>query len=246
VYLKIFESMVEPTTQLNPWVRKFIVENEKPVVKDESGDERAAGDQGRSQVGRIMACLVRIPDFLRYNPELQDEIRSTYENVQATSKKLHERLVAAAAAMMKPDPDLDSVKPTFRVPRLRMHAFYHRMYALVLCFEVMLNGILRGYNPEDVVLEKESLHISQEIINLTLEASFWRPIGAAIIPVCLMSAWAATTDIARRAQLERVWCECWTDLPERQLAVSAVPMATVFDRLRFAISRANLGSLYHS
>lgn len=219
------------------------MEMEKPLIEHGDGPKNT----GQPQVGRIMSCLVRLPDFMRYNPEILDEIKQNYAAVQGTSKVMHEKLVEAAAAMKNPSTDLSTLhisRVMIKILPMRLHAFYQRTYAILLAVEILLNGVLRAYNPEDPILEEENQRLTREIIDLSLEGSMWKPIGAGWVPVCLISAWGATMDAARKKQIEKVWDESWLEITPQSLNVAASTIGDTFAALRLAAFRGSSFSPY--
>lgn len=218
------------------------MEMEKPLIEHGDGPKNT----GQPQVGRIMSCLVRLPDFMRYNPEILDEIKQNYSAVQGTSNAMHEKLLEAASAMKNPSTDLSTLQISrvmVKILPMRLHAFYQRTYAILLAVEILINGILRAYEPEDQKLEEENQRLTRDIIDLSLEGSMWKPIGAGWVPVCLISAWGATMDPARRKQIEKVWDESWLEITPQSLNVSAASIGDTFAQLRMAAFRGTSLSL---
>jgi hypothetical protein len=236
---QVFESIFNPEVQLNPWVKDWVMEMEKPLV--EPGDE-GTKNNGKPQVGRIMSCLVRLPEFMRYNPEILYEIQENYAAVQGTSKMIHEKFVEAAAAMKNPSAVLSTLQISRMIVKIlpmRLHAFYQRTYAILLAVEILLNGILRAYTPDDHILEEENNRLTRTIIDLSLEGSIWKPIGAGWVPVCLISAWGSTMDPMRKKQIEKVWDESWKEITPTSLNVAASTIGETFDQLRLAAFRGS-------
>lgn len=247
--MKIFESLFNPEVSLNPWVVQYVLDIESPIISDDDLRKVKPTGPGRPQIGRTMSCIVRLPDFMRYNPELLYEIRENYTAVQETTKILRDKFVAAAAAMLDPHPEvnyegLKIPKPLMKLIPLRMHAFYQRTYAIYLALEIMLNGILRAYEPEDLLLIDESDHLCAEIISLCHQASIWKPMGAGWIPLCLVAAWSATTDMMRKTDLARVWNDLWSEYMPQPIEAACYYSYTSFDGLRAAAMRGRSLSPY--
>merc|ERR1711939_138659 len=239
----IFESIFNPEVQLNPWVKEWVMEQEKPLIEN----AETTKDTGQPQAGRIMSCLVRLPEFMRYNPDTIWELRQNYQAVQATSKVMRERLSEAATAMksgVPAAPPFKNPRAMIRVAPMRIHAFYQRTFSILLALEIILNGLLRAYSPEDYVLEVENDQLTREIIDLSLEGSIWKPIGAGWVPVCLISAWGATMDPARKTQIEKVWDESWAEISHHSLPFAASSIGDTFVQLRLAAFRGKSMSPY--
>jgi hypothetical protein len=235
--LQIFEGMFNPEVQLNPWVIQYVLDIESPILSEDDIKRAKPTAPGMPKVGCIMSCIVRLPDFLRYNPELLYEIRQNYLAVQETSKILRDKFTAAAAAMMDPNPEINYQDP--RIPKslrslvpMRMHAFYQRSYALYLALEIMLNGVLRAYEPENIVLASEADQMCGEIISLCHQAAMWKPMGAGWIPLCLVAAWSASMDAMRKTELSRTWNDLWHEYMPLSIGTASYNSYNSFDALR--------------
>lgn len=242
--LKVFESLIDPTVKLNPWLRKVVLENEQPVVEDDSPDISVPtnGHRNRSNVGLLMSSVIRIPEYLQYEPKLLDEIVLVHRDVQKTCIKLREKMYEVTPDSRN-EVFLDLPKlPRTKIAPKRLYAFYQRTYGVFLSFEVMLNGILQAYSPGDAMLAVRSFQICEELRDLSLAASELRPLGAGWIPVCLVSAWGASPDAQSKILLEQVWTECWADYSRLDLPACGKQLETLYKRLRHAVLNANVMS----
>jgi hypothetical protein len=219
---------------------------EKPIV-DRADTMK---NTGKPQTGRLMSCLVRLPDFILWNPALQTEIRENYDAVKGTCDILREKMDEAAAAMKDPSSpqtmvmNISATRATLHVAPRRLHAFYQKAYAVFRAVAILLNGILRVYEPHDDALERENADMGHELINLSLEGSIWKPIGAGWVPVCLICAWGATTDPMRRARMEKIWNDCWSEITPQSLDAAAASIGDSFDQLRLAAMRSEALGIY--
>ncbi|KEF52560.1 uncharacterized protein A1O9_11403 [Exophiala aquamarina CBS 119918] len=238
----VFESLVDPTIKLNPWLKKVVLENERPLVEDGSEDTVSLTEnyQQRSQVGRVMSSVIRIPEFLQYNPELLNEIISIHRDVQKTCIKLHAKLIEVKLDFRN-QVFLEMPKqPRIPISPNRLYAFYQKLYGIFLNIEVMFNGILQAYNPRDATLAARSSQICQEIIDLSLAALDLRPLGAGWIPICFISAWAATSNEQSKALLEEAWYKCWATYSMLDLPSCGKQSEKLYQRLRQAVANANM------
>lgn len=187
-----------------------------------------------------MSSVIRIPEFLQYNPALLNEIMLVHGDVQKTCIKLREKMIELT---------LDSRNEAFlEIPKLppipiapkRLYEFYQKLYGAFLNMEVMLIGILEAYNPGDATLAVRSSQICQEIIDLSLAALELRPLGAGWIPLCLVSAWAATSNNQSKSLLEKAWSKCWATYSTLDLPTSAKQPQKIYQRLRHAVANANM------
>lgn len=241
----MFESLVDPTVKLNPWLRKVVLENEQPIVEDDSPGTSIPmnGQNNRSKVGRLMSSVIRIPEYLQYNPKLLDEIILDHRDMQKTCIMLREKMYEIAPDSRN-EAYLDLPKlPRTKINPKRLYSFYQRMYGVFLSFEVMLNGILQAYIPGDTMLAARSSAICRELRDLSSAASDLRPLGAGWIPMCLVSAWAATSDARSKTLLEQTWAECWGAYSRQDLPACGKQSETLYKRLRHAVSSAWTGSI---
>ncbi len=88
------------------------------------------------------------------------------------------------------------------------------LYGFGLTMSILLNTILRAYDPKDANLVDEPNHLAHEIIALAeQQASIYRPLGAAYMLLCLMSAWTASadTDASIHAEVDPVLADYQLD-----------------------------------
>ncbi|KAK5064469.1 hypothetical protein LTR84_000302 [Exophiala bonariae] len=241
----IFERLVDPTIQLNSWLLKLLIATETPVIPDDD-DGEGIGDlpnqPRRSQVGLIFSSVLAIADFMRYDPTKIDEIAHLHRDMQRTCVKLREKMYETLDGSDEKT-FLDLPKhPRMEVTVKRLHDFYQKIYGLFLSLEVMLNAILQAYHPEDATLQSRNFEICQEIVWLSYAAQGLKPLGAGMIPVCLTSAWAATSDFSSRVLLEKTWSECWAGVFNLGLKTCGRQSAEIYERLRRDIWNANARS----
>lgn len=244
-HTQIFERLVDPTIQLNPWLLKLLISTETPVISDDD-DGKSTGDppenRRRSHVGLIFSSVLRIADFMQYEPNQIEEIVSLHRDMQRTCIKVREKMYETV-----PDPDIKTFIDLPKHPRMgvtskRLHEFYQKIYGLFLSLEVMLNAILQAYCPGDATLLSRNLEICQEIAWLSYAAQELKPLGAGMIPVCLTSAWAATSDLGSRLLLEKTWSECWQGVFNLGLKTCGRQSDEIYKRLRRDVLNAGLVS----
>lgn len=68
-----------------------------------------------------------------------------------------------------------------------------------------MNSILQVYVPNDAALEQDMVDLTRSVIDLVIAGLTWKPLGAAWIPLCLVSVWGASTDDERRNEIARTW-----------------------------------------
>jgi hypothetical protein len=121
---------------------------------------------------------------------------------------------------------------------MKVYAHCQAAYGLVLTLATILNSILRAFDPCGISLAEDSASFVHEIITLAYRASQFRPLGASYIPLCLMTGWAATDDISKKADIEKHLAEYQTDLAEARWLEGAIWLKAQYgsQRLKFSTS----------
>lgn len=213
--------MYEPKAKLNPWLKRLAVETEKASINTTKHGGLLNGPERLQLIG-LLTCFVRLPDLLQYNRASENDVRELYDKIRTTTQFVSERLLEATIAMAS--------NPVSQV--VRHFALCQRTYAFYLAVELVLVGILHTYSPYDKLLDQESTQLCQRIIEICLQGSVWRPLGAAWITVCLGSAWVAVTDIEQRDAIEDAWSRCRLSASGQSLSAAKCLFSNSFDRLR--------------
>lgn len=254
--IQAFESAFNPEARLSPWVKRMLLGGDSSSW----GRSNAPEDKPpKAQVGKLLPVLVRLPDFMQWDPNLRDEIREYYTAMRETCTMIHAARLEVSAlinahahdsgANSDADAEGDSdpnTGPTRRRrappnrPRStpstteRLYAAHQRSFAIATALSIMLNGILQAYEPDDVVLQSEHRSISRDIVDLAIEGAAWRPLGGTWAPACLVYAWGATTDPATRRCYERIHRDNWMRFMPQPLSVAAAAISSSFEQLRAA------------
>lgn len=215
---------------------------ERPILSDEDMRHAKPTAPGRPQMGRTMSCIVRMPTFMHYDPTLLPEIQENYYAIQATSKILRDKYTAANLAVMDNNSllnyqGLDVSKHLIPLLPQRLACFYQRIYAIYLALEILLNGVLRAYEPDDKQLLDENLFLAQEIVTLARAAERWKPVGAGWIPICLVAAWTGCTDFTMKTEIAQAWQDVWQDMMAQPITLAALSSQEYFDGLRMSALR---------
>ncbi|KAH8803622.1 hypothetical protein F5884DRAFT_837409 [Xylogone sp. PMI_703] len=241
----IFESLCFPQTQLNPWMKNFLLEFDHPVIRDAEvppkAEQQYFDDYNQHpqlpspQVGQIMSPIILLPEFLHFNPTLLPFIHSTHSTVQITCRKVRDRLHELSLNMTT-----ETISPM--LPLVHLHAYYHRCYGIVLWLSMALNGILQAYDPEHLnpALGDEAIYLSEEMLRLDAESDVYKPLGATMVPLCLMIAWAVIRDPERRRVFEDTYNRYWQRVMGKRLVVVAEMLEGVLDELRSDVIKAKL------
>lgn len=88
-----------------------------------------------------------------------------------------------------------------------------------------------AYNPDDANLYSASTWLHNQIARVADGAHQYFPLGAGWVPVALEFAWAAQTDLTRRAAIEKLWEDEW--YPYSAVPFGVTPrFVKAFDKLR--------------
>lgn len=195
---QIFESIVNPKIQLNPWLDKLL---------ETIGSERA-----EKSISMIRS-LARIPDFIRHPALYLSEINSSYPRVKADCQTVRLRLAKTTELISSGKFDPSTMK---------MYAHSQTAYSFMLAMATILNSILRAFDPRGTSLAEDSASNVYEIITLAERASPFRPLAASYIPLLLTTGWAATDDVAIKAEIEKYFAEYQTDLADARWLEGAI------------------------
>lgn len=119
---------------------------------------------------------------------------------------------------------------------MKVYAYCQTAYGFILTLATILNSILRAFDPCGISLAEDSASFVHEIITLAERASQFRPLGASYIPLCLMTGWAATNDISKKADIEKLLAEYQTDLAGARWLESAIWLRAQYERQRLKFS----------
>ncbi len=177
----------------------------------------------------MIRSLARIPDFVRHPAVHLSEVKSRYPQLRGGCQKLHLRLAEKTELISSGKTDPSTMK---------VYAHSQTAYGMALTLATVLNSILRAFDPCGICLVEDSALFVYEIITLAERASQFRPLAASYIPLCLMTAWAATDDISRKVDIEKHLADYQTDLAEARWLESAIWLKAQYrsPRLRFSTS----------
>lgn len=167
-----------------------------------------------------------MPQYIREPENHVFEIESAYRAMRSDMPKLR-ALLTTTTTQVFPSPD---ASPS--IAAVRTLTRYQAAYGILVALGILLNRILREFDPGDAELSHDGEWIFDETMILAYEASRHRPVGAAYMPLCLAAAWAATTDAGRKAQAEAMLGEYQKDFSEAKWMAGGVWLERRFERLR--------------
>jgi hypothetical protein len=121
------------------------------------------------------------------------------------------------------------------------HSKIQAGYSLISAMAVLLNSLLRVFDPFNPILTDETAHFCDEIITQAKLADCYRPVGSAYIPMCLIVAWVATDDIFQLAKIESVLADYQSDFAEVPWMSRAAWLGSTLNehRVRIATGKQN-------
>jgi len=141
------------------------------------------------------------------------------------------------AQMIKPMLDqLSKIVPvSFSTKHVGRHSQVQAAYSIVSALAVLLNSLLRVFDPFNPILTDETTYFCDEVIIQAELASCYRPIGSAYIPLCLIVVWAATDDIFQLAKIESLLADYQSDFAEVPWRCHAVWLGSTLNDHRMRI-----------
>jgi hypothetical protein len=220
--------MINPNIQLDPWLWK---QPEAFGPKAPAGKENLRGIQSLS-----LPKLAKIPHFIRESESHHPEIQSSYQRMLVECNHMKKLLATF------PDPVSPSLSHvvSLQLPIQQLQARYQVVYGMLLTLAMILNTILRAFEPHDVILVQEAVTLPCDIMTLAKQASPFRPLAASYIPLCLTAAWAATDNPHERLEAELLLEEYQTDFASANWLQIAVWLHGKYEALRFRLATAAL------
>lgn len=197
---QVMESIFDPWLELEPWFYKLINQWQ---VQELGGDlvdrPQHQNDADHGPIESLflrnltkLAPMIREPrkhlvQALSANQSIRADLQGLSLRIHRASRNLNTRISTHLS-----DPP----------PRLRLLVVYQTAYGILLSIAILLNTVLRAYADFDPLLVSEGSWLPAQVLILAEQVSKYRPLGAAYMLLPLMVAWAATTDVEQRSQLE--------------------------------------------
>lgn len=214
--MQILESISNPrvTMEMSFW-EKLVAMTRDPNTA--SSDTRPTTN---------MLTLAKFPEFIRNPDSCVSEMAATYLQIRRDSQKIRQYL-----DQWPPTQTADWSSTTL-VQRSR----YQAGYCLVITLGLILNTLLRAFDPQNDMLAKESALYCDEIIDEAELASCYRPLGAAYMAMCLVIALAVVEDPAQHARIEMILADYQTDFKETRWRDRAMWLRATFESHRLRIA----------
>lgn len=98
-----------------------------------------------------------------------------------------------------------------------LHANHQRIYSLGLVIVTVFNCMLKALDPGNLRYESESVDLVNRILTLCDESHEYRPLGASVNILALMTAWVANKDPITKCVIEAALADYQSDYPVRTL-----------------------------
>lgn len=214
---QILEGMIEPRVKMTPEFWELISSFKRLLSASRNPD--------RQQSTTELRDLAMFPVFIQ-NPESHlPDIAVTYMQLKTDAQKVKWRL----------DQFGEAHPGSFSSMAVATHARVQAAYAMLSTLAVMLNTLLRVFDPCNPSLMSEALLFCDEIAIQAERASCYRPVGSAYIPLCLVVAWAASDNLVQLARIESILVEYQADFAEIPWMSRAKWLASTLDNHRMRL-----------
>jgi hypothetical protein len=196
------ESIVNPRIKLSPWFHELLDKFRGPDGPPHPDYQRIKRLNPDVFASISLRSLSRYPAYFKDPVTNHLDIFSSYHLLRIDCQKLQRKCTNIT------DHDL-ATRPGFTYTRVQ-HGV-RVAYNITLTLALLLNSILREFDPSNTSLVNESDACIDEIIKQAEEAYDLRPLGSSHIPVSLSTAWAVSKDERLRAHMTRLMLDYQTD-----------------------------------
>ncbi|KAJ5150408.1 uncharacterized protein N7500_010597 [Penicillium coprophilum] len=185
----------------------------------------ASRDSNRPQSTTELHHLAMFPEFV-LNPDLHlAEIAKRYMQLRLDANQVKQYL----------DQSAEFTLVSFSSSEVARHSRIQAAYAMLCTLAVLLNSLLRVFDPWNASLMSEAAFLCDEITIQAELASCYRPVGAGYIPLCLVVAWAASDNPIQLTRIEGILSEYQSDFADVPWMSRAVWLASTLDHHRIRI-----------
>ncbi|KAL4810815.1 hypothetical protein BDV18DRAFT_155427 [Aspergillus unguis] len=114
----------------------------------------------------------------------------------------------------------------------RLHTRPQAAYSMLICLALVLNLMIRIFDPSSVSLADEASDLISETIWLAQLANRYRPFGVSFMPVLLVMAWTAADDMMLRTQVQDILIGYEADFPAVKWLQTCYWMHNKYDEIR--------------
>ena len=173
-----------------------------------------------------MCCVARVPDFIRRgkaalsgvttDSALVDDMRENYEALKSVLPEFRVRLANLEARREI------KASTSYLDTEMQFHTVHQRLYGLALAIGIMLNLALSSLDViSTTTLKAENEEFVVEILSIWRNIANYKPIGSVCLHLYLSLAWAGTSSVTQRQEIERILEEL-----EAGFVLGSVPRTT--------------------
>lgn len=151
-----------------------------------------------------LSTLANFPEWIRRPDPYIPEIAVVYLRMRDDAERMRQYLGHWS----------ELASTSFTDPESFGHCRYQAGYTLVVTLALILNTLLRAFDPNNTVLVTEAFSFCDHIIRESEIACRYRPLGAAYVSLCLVVGCAAAEDPRQLVQLQALLADYSTDFKE--------------------------------
>lgn len=151
-----------------------------------------------------LSTLANFPQWIRRPDLCIHEIAAVYLTMRDDATRMRQYLDHW------PDPASTCFTDSLTVE----HCRYQAGYTLVVTLALILNTLLRAFDPSNSVLTAEEYALCEDLIRESEVACRYRPLGAAYVSLCLVVGCSAAEDRQQLARLQALLIDYSTDFKE--------------------------------
>lgn len=188
---------------------------------------------GVTPEGRMMRSVAKVPDILNRARKVRKD-GGTDESLLIDALAAYHLAKGAADELRIKYKNARFPKEgafSFKDPIVMAHSFFQRSFGLSLTVAIILSCVVTGVDPGNAVVIDPSIYID-EVLEIAGSATIYRPLGASFVPMCLMMAWIATGDPAKRKTIEAALKAYESDYAEGQAVVITPKIEEISRKLR--------------
>ncbi|KAL4911167.1 hypothetical protein BDW74DRAFT_142502 [Aspergillus multicolor] len=218
----VMQSIVDPTIPLGSWFWA--------IAKSYGPQSTTQGTYGCRLLSLQFPCMVQIAQWIR-DPGLHLlDIDTAYNQLIADCVTMRAVLDRATEFDM----------PGASQPGNRVNTRPQVSYSMLICLALVLNQVIRIFDPNNIALLDEAADLVSETIWLARLAERYRPFGVSFMPVLLVIAWNATEDFDVRSQVQEILVGYETDFPAVKWVQTCYWMQNKYNEIR----RTQLDALF--
>lgn len=144
--------------------------------------------------------MIRFSEYSRDPFSHISEMKEMYEKMEAQRPVFQQQLSRFEDGGVGVIPGIDIQRNGLA----KTHLYYQVSLSLVLASSLLLNGLIRAVESDDIDMVEDAKMLCDEVVKVAEGAAIYRPLGASFVPMCLVPAWAANDDPVYKSKVLRV------------------------------------------